>query len=69
MTHFVNPLIVFEEQAATLMENGLELLSLFGKPEGTARFPEELPEVHFLGFRAGARFQKFLEGFWKVYQK
>ena len=54
MTHSINPLVVFEERAANKLENGLKLFPLFGKLEGTGRFPEGLPEVRFLGFHACA---------------
>ena len=44
MTHFINSIIVLEERAAMKIENGLELLHLFGRPEGTWSFPGELLE-------------------------
>ena len=47
-------MIGFEERAAKQREHGLKILSFFVEPEGTGRFPEELPEVHFLGFHADA---------------
>ena len=64
MTLSRNPLIGLGERAATRMEIGLNLLSLFGKLEGTGGFPEELPEINFLGFNAGA----VSGSSWKVFE-
>ena len=60
---YIYPLIVLEEPAATRTENGLKLLSLFGKLEGTRGFLEGILEVHFLRFHACA----VSGGPWKVF--
>ena len=69
MTHSIHSLIVFEERAANQMENGLKLLSLCGKLEGTGSFPEGLTEVYFIGFARLCDFRIFLEVFRKLHQK